>query len=428
MNYTAPRGTRDILPTESAVWQWIENQTIELCQKYGFHEIRTPIFEQTDLFQRAVGEATDIVSKEMYTFSDRGERSLTLRPEGTASIVRAYLQHQLAATEKISRLLYRGPMFRYERPQAGRYRQFYQLGFEILGAASALVDAEIISMGIDLLAKLGITDLTVSINSVGCDVCRPVIREQLRGFLQESLPQLCDDCRYRFEKNPLRILDCKNKTCQNYFSGLPSSTKILCQSCGEHFSSLITYLDLLKVNYAVDDFLVRGLDYYTKTVFEIRSNQLGAQNAICGGGRYDNLVHELGGQPTPAFGFAIGMDRLYMVLEQLNHIPTIKTDIIDFYFMTMGEKERQWACKIMHDLRNNGLSCDINYDIASIKTLFRDAERKKALFAIIIGEDELDKQAISVKNMKTREQYNIHAENMIIELIKLRKEINQVPI
>jgi histidyl-tRNA synthetase len=421
MKFAIPRGTRDILPEETAVWRKITDDAIKLFDTHNFKEIITPSFELTELFTRAVGEATDIVEKEMYTFEDKGGRSLTLRPEGTASVVRSYLQHGFASKEKITKLFYRGPMFRYERPQAGRYRQFFQMGLEAIGSMSAVIDAEVISIGVALLEKLGIHDCKVSINSVGCTVCRPVIREQLRSFLQVSLPHLCDNCKSRFQKNPLRILDCKKKTCKTYFSGMPQSSEVLCGECGDHYSSLLNYLDLNNITYEQDSNLVRGLDYYTKTVFELKSDLLGAQNAICGGGRYDNLIQELGGNNTPAVGLAFGMDRVFMVLKELGLVNDVNNRL-DIYVISLGEKEQQAAFELIYKLRKENLNCTMNYDEASLKSGLKEANRKKARYSIIIGEDELENKTVILKNMQNGGQETVGHKNQVKNIAKYLKD------
>ena len=406
MKYTAPRGTRDILAEEMTLWNLVRQTASRILQQYQYEEISTPIFEQTDLFVRGIGKLTDVVEKEMYTFEDKKGRSLTLRPEGTASIVRAYLENNLGQ-KGLQKLYYQGPMFRYERPQAGRYRQFEQIGVEVIGTQAPIVDAEVINVGVKICQALGLDNLSVAINSVGCTVCRPVIREQLKSFINSSLKNLCEDCNRRYEKNPLRILDCKNTKCQQYFAGMPRSMDVLCQECADHFNSVIEYLEVAKISYNINPNLVRGLDYYTKTAFEIRSEQLGAQNSICGGGRYDELVHELGGPKTPAFGFAFGLERVVMLLTQVGIKPE-KTDLQPVvYFVTMGEiaKRKAFACRIR--LSDLGIRADIDLVPRSFKAQFKVAHDSGAKFVCILGEDEMEKGTCQLKDMASGEQIEI---------------------
>ena len=310
MSITAPRGTQDILPDRSGDWQNLEKKIREICVLYGFGEVRTPIFESTELFQRGIGETTDVVSKEMYTFADRGGRSMTLRPENTASVVRAFLEHKLYAERKVHKFYYMGPMFRHDRPQAGRYRQFNQFGVEEIGSRDPAVDAEIIAMAFQLFRELGLTDLVLHLNSVGCPACRPVYRQKLLDFFADKHDSLCEDCRARLDKNPLRVLDCKEDGERMITAGVPLITDCLCEECKDHFHKVQSYLTAAGIEFELDPRLVRGLDYYTKTAFEIMYAPLGAQSTICGGGRYDGLIEEVGGPSTPGIGFAVGMERL----------------------------------------------------------------------------------------------------------------------
>jgi len=403
MKYTAPRGTRDILPPETGLWATVKQVIGQTLNDFGYSEIKTPLFEQTDLFVRGIGLLTDIVAKEMYTFQDKKGRSLTLRPEGTAPIVRAYLENNLNRAG-LQKLYYQGPMFRYERPQAGRYRQFEQVGVEVLGSQSPIVDADVIMLGVKICEKLGLQSLTVAINSVGCTVCRPVIREQLKSFIVSSLNYLCEDCQQRYEKNPLRILDCKKERCQKYFAGLPSSVGVLCHECADHFSTVLEYLDSVNIAYSIDSFLVRGLDYYTKTAFEIRSDKLGAQNAVCGGGRYDELIKELGGPKTPAFGLAFGLERLLMVMKQQGVLPVLADRAPLVYFVAMGEPARRKAFACRSQCHEQGLRADIDLEDRSFKAQLKRANTVKARYACIIGEEELEQGVCQLKNMESGEQ------------------------
>jgi histidyl-tRNA synthetase len=377
-----------------------------VLDNHGYHEISTPIFEQTELFIRGIGQLTDIVEKEMYTFQDKKGRSLTLRPEGTAPVVRSYLENNLGR-EGLQKLYYKGPMFRYERPQAGRYRQFEQIGVELIGSQAPIADAEVITIGTTICEQLGIQDLTVAINSVGCAVCRPVIREQLKTFIVSSLKHLCEDCNRRYSSNPLRILDCKKEHCQTYFAGLPSSISVLCHECADHLSSVLEFLDSAQVKYHVDPFLVRGLDYYTKTAFEIRSDKLGAQNAICGGGRYDELIKELGGQKTPAFGFAFGVERMLMVLKQQEVQPAVRSTAPFVYFVSIGNVAARKAFLFRNKLCSLGIRADIDLENRSLKAQFKKADALKATYVCVIGEEEIAKNQCLLKNMATGKQEQV---------------------
>lgn len=418
MKYNSPRGTRDLLPVESVIFRKTVDKILHIFKLFNYQEITTPIFESSGLFERAVGETTDIVEKEMYTFKDKGDRLLTLRPEGTASIVRAYLEH-LSEFQKqqVTKLTYVGPMFRYERPQTGRYRQFYQIGVEAIGSISPLVDVETMLMGIHALASLGIGNAEIAINSVGCDVCRPVIREQLKEFVGSIVNDLCPDCQNRYENNPLRILDCKEPKCQTYFMGMPSMSKALCKECNDHFITVLDQLDENNIPFVVDPNLVRGLDYYTKTVFEIRSSLLGAQNAICGGGRYDNLIGELGGRKTPAFGFAIGLDRLIMVLEQLKLLPETDLDI-DVFCIGIETEAQNKVFQIMNTLRKNDIKCEYYFKRNSIGDGIKQGLLFKAKFAIILGEEELENKTITLKDLTNKRQSSFNNIEEVIRAIK----------
>jgi len=416
MKYTSARGTRDILPDESGVWRKFIKRITEILINFGYEEIQTPIFEQVELFQRAVGDTTDIIEKEMYVFKDKGDRNLALRPEGTASIVRAYLQNMnYFQKRKLNKLFYCGPMFRYERPQTGRYRQFHQIGVEAIGSQSPYLDVETMIMGVQIFTELGLPDVSIAVHSVGCDVCRPVIRERIKSFVESILPNLCEDCKSRFHKNPLRILDCKNHSCQNFFMGMPEMVSALCKECNDHFLSVINCLEENGVNHTVDNHLVRGLDYYTKTVFEIRSNLLGAQNAICGGGRYDNLIHELGGRKTPAFGFAIGLDRLYIVLNELGLTKSVE-GLLKFMIIGLGNKGLDQAFSLAIKLRRENIATELFMKDGSINEGLKEALLVKARYAVIIGEDETEGNFFTVKDLRGKKQFKIFSVNELITL------------
>ncbi len=411
MKYPLSRGTKDILPEEMPFWHYIETASRSLFDLYNYQEIRTPIFEVTDLFERGIGNSTDIVEKEMYTFTDKGDRRLTLRPEGTAPIVRAYIHNGLYKKEKTSKLYYCGPMFRYERPQAGRFRQFHQIGVENLGNAHPFSDAEVISLGVHLFDELGLSGLSVSVNSVGCPVCRPVIEERLKQFIGGSLPFLCEDCQRRFHTKPLRILDCKKPTCKTYFSAMPNIQDSHCHECRDHFNSVIEYIDSLGIPFKIDTQLVRGLDYYTRTTFEIVSDQLGAQNTICGGGRYDGLVDQIGGPPTPAVGFAFGVERAVMVLKELSDLIKKKDPLI--FVAPLGFAQQTRCFYLVDELRRAGLKCEMDYSKSDIKSQLKQANKLQTEFTLIYGESEAEKNTILVKHMVEGKQVEIPWENIV---------------
>ena len=413
--FQVPRGTKDIMPDEVGLWQHIEETAMRIFELYNYAEIRTPIFEQTELFTRSIGTTTDIVEKEMYTFNDRKGRSLTLRPEGTACVVRSFLEHNLDKTESLSKVFYRGPMFRYERPQAGRFRQFHQIGAECLGSRNPMLDAELISLGIHLFDDIGLSDLTVKVNSVGCQVCRPVIREQLREFLGDHLNKLCDDCKRRFDKNPLRILDCKKPECQKYTAGVPALT--ICQDCGDHFNAVQEYLDAMDITFTVDSHLVRGLEYYTKTAFEIISPDLGAQNAICGGGRYDKLVESMGGSDIPAVGFAFGIERAVMILQHLN-LKGKTYETLSLYIAPQGHLATTQAMSIMDDLRRAGIRVDVDTAERSLKSQLKAANKLNATYVLIIGETEAEDQIGQLKNMQSGQQETLPLNAVVAKLLE----------
>ncbi len=400
---TRPRGTNDFLPQETEKWQLVEKILREICAEFDYHEIRIPIFEHTELFQRGVGETTDIVEKEMYTFEDRGKRSITLRPEGTASTVRAYLEHKMSALPQPVKLYYMGPMFRYERPQAGRYRQFHQFGVEVFGSSDPGIDAEVIGLAMVFYQRLGLTGLEVRLNSVGCPKCRPTHRQLLQEFLKQDLEHLCPDCQGRFNRNPLRILDCKNPQCQKITTDAPTVLSSLCSECADHFTSVKEYLEMAGVKYQIDDRMVRGLDYYTKTAFEIIVQEIGAQSAICGGGRYDGLVESLGGPPTPGVGFALGLERIFPTLASQG-IELSSRKMLDVYLVAIEEKGHKKAFQLLMNLRKMGIKAEKDYMNRSMKAQMKAANRFNVKYVLILGEDELARDVIMVRNMETSEQ------------------------
>ncbi|MDD3236962.1 MAG: histidine--tRNA ligase [Candidatus Gastranaerophilales bacterium] len=400
MAIKAQKGTKDILPSEIATWQKIENAAFEVFTQANCKEIRTPIFEATELFERGVGDTTDIVNKEMYTF-EKSARSLTLRPENTAGVVRAYLEHSMTRESAPIKLWYKGPMFRYERPQAGRQRQFHQIGMEMFGIQDASADAESISLATKFLNKLGLNDLTVEINSLGCNKCRAEYKEKLINSMAPYIEEMCEDCKSRYEKNPLRILDCKNEHCISLMTENKLQEQVskinLCDECSTHYEELKKHLNALKIKYVENSFLVRGLDYYTKTVFEIKSNNLGSQNAVCGGGRYDGLVETLGGPHTPAVGWAMGVERLNALIEQ------VEPQKIDYFVVSTDITE---ALKLTNELRNNNYSADFDYSKRKFAKQLEKAS-KIANNAIILGEDEITNNTLTIKDLSTGEQNKI---------------------
>ncbi|MFH1362457.1 MAG: histidine--tRNA ligase, partial [bacterium] len=357
MKYSAARGTKDILPQDVALWQKLEETCRKIFALYNYSEIRTPIFESTELFARSIGKTTDIVSKEMYEFKDKKGRSLTLRPEETAPVVRASLENNLISPDSVTKLYYIGPMFRYERPQAGRQRQFHQAGIEVFGSSDPSLDAEVILLNLELFKGLGIKELEVNLNSVGCPACRPNYQKLLKEHFKENIKKMCQDCQTRFEHNPLRILDCKNLNCQQTIEAAPASINTLCDECLDHFNGLLKYLKLAKVAFKINNRLVRGLDYYTKTTFEIVSGKLGAQNAVCGGGRYDNLVQQLGGKSIPAVGFAVGLERIIELIKNDKLCAEGASAFggkISLYIATLGEQARGIGFDLLAKLRQDG--------------------------------------------------------------------------
>ncbi len=400
------KGTKDILPQEIDMWHFVEKKADEVFSQYGFKEIRTPIIEVTELFSRGVGDTTDIVNKEMYTF-EKSERSITLRPENTAGVVRSYIENGMSRLSAPVKLWYHGPMFRYERPQAGRQRQFHQVGVEMFGIKQPTADAEVILTAVNFLKSLGLNDLEVEINSLGCPKCREEFKSKLKSVLKPYLSELCEDCQNRYEKNPLRLLDCKVGSCQEIFEK-PEIQEIIhsdfiCDECAEHYTELKLYLDRMGVKYVENKLLVRGLDYYNRTVFEIKSNNLGSQNAVAGGGRYDSLVNQLGGEPTPAIGFAMGMERLISLL------PKKEPQKLDGYIVSNFTTD---AFIFAEELRHHGLKIEI--DLTNKKfTKQLEKASKVAKYAFILGEDEILKHQVSIKNLEKGTQITVDRANCI---------------
>jgi histidyl-tRNA synthetase len=367
MKYKTLKGLQDILPPEISIWQKIETKARDIFKNYGYQEIRLPIMEATDIFVRSIGETSDIVEKEMYTFQDKGGRSVTLRPEGTAPFVRAYVEHHLYNNPSPQKFYYMGPMFRYERPQAFRYRQFYQIGAEALGTDDHKLDAEIISMLSVILKSIGLRGLNFEITSIGCRICRPDYKAALKGYLKDKISKFCSDCQRRYELNPLRILDCKVPSCIDSRKGSPPVIDILCSECMDHFSSLKNQLDILEIPYTINPNLVRGLDYYTKTAFEVSSESLGSQKAVAAGGRYDSMVEEFGGPVTPGIGFAMGMERIIPLIKDLDK----EDEGPDLFICPLGDEASEKALLLAEQLRAEGLWVETNYDNASLRSQMR---------------------------------------------------------
>ena len=418
MSLNAPRGTNDILPPLSSKWKYILNKAENLMERYNYREIKTPIFEYTSLFQRGIGEATDIVEKEMYTFEDKGGRSITLRPEGTASVMRSFMENKIYGRAQPTKYYYFGPMFRYERPQSGRYRQFYQFGAEALGSNDPGLDAEMISMGLNLMEDLGLEKLETIVNSIGCPECRPDYIKKLKKYLTKHKNKLCSDCKKRLKTNPLRVLDCKNESCSKVVRDAPKISNYLCTDCKNHFEKVKKYLDHLEINYKVDPKLVRGLDYYTNTAFEIKYKGLGAQNTVFAGGRYNGLAEEIGGREVPGIGFALGMERLVLTLQK-EEIELPIDNSIDLFITTIGDKAKQKGFELLSELRKAGLKADIDYMDRSVGSQMKAADRLNAKYTIIIGGDELNSGIATVRNMNSGEEIEVKLANLIDEMDEL---------
>lgn len=403
----AARGTKDIFGEDAVKYTYISKVAQDIFESYGYTFIKTPIFEETDLFKRGIGEGTDVVEKEMYTFVDRGGRSLTLRPENTASIVRAYLENGIYGKEDVTKVYYNGSMFRYERPQAGRQREFNQIGVEVLGESSPILDAEVIAMSYSLLEKLGITDLELHINSVGTNASRTKYREKLLDFLHPIKEELCEDCRMRMEKNPLRVLDCKVDKCKELTKEAPSIIDSLTEEEREHYETLKKYLEIFGIKYVEDSRLVRGLDYYSSTVYEIVTNKLGAQGTVLGGGRYDNLLKQLGDKDIPAFGFAAGVERVMLLVEDY---PKNNPDV---YVAWLGDTTQEAGLKIANTLRDKKIKTFVDFNSKGMKSHMKKADKLGVKYCIIIGEDEVNKNVVVLKNFEDRTQEEMSLEKAI---------------
>lgn len=417
---TSPRGTADIYGDNLNNWLKLEGIIREICRTYGYQEIRTPIFEHTELFERGIGDTTDIVEKEMYTFIDRGDRSITLRPEGTAPVVRAFLEHRMDQGPLPVKLFYFGPMFRYERPQAGRYRQFHQFGLEVLGSDDPLLDVETILLPIELYKACGLEGFVVELNSIGCPECRTRYRDDLKEFIRPHLQDMCNSCQSRFERNPMRLLDCKREGCRKVLADAPVILDYLCEACADHFAQVRAYLDALKVTYELNPKLVRGFDYYTRTVFEVTYAGLGAQNAIGAGGRYDGLVEEVGGKHTPAVGFAVGVERLLLALESEGGF-TAEPPRPDVYVVQFGGQTKVKAAQLINELRSAGMQAELDYMDRSVKAQFKSANRINAKWVLILGEEELAAGKVKLRNMDDGTEELIDLSN-IIQHMQSREE------
>lgn len=398
----APKGTKDLIPSESYKWHYVENLFGETCREFNYKETRIPTFEHTELFERGVGDTTDVVEKQMYTFMDKGNRSITLRPEGTASVVRSFLQNSLYAEAMPCKMYYNIPCFRYEQTQHGRLREFHQFGVEVFGAAMPTVDAEVISLALTFLDRAGLKDLAVHINSIGCKECRRKYNEALREYFRPKLDELCGTCQSRFDRNPLRILDCKSPICQDLGKDAPKLLDYICDDCRDHFDKFKAALDGMEIEYTIDQGIVRGLDYYSKTVFEIISGGM----TVCGGGRYDGLVEELGGDPAPAVGFGLGIERLLLRLEETGfEIP--KEAPVDLYIAPLGDRANVYSMKLAYDLRKQGLSIETDHVGRGLKAQMKYANKIGAEYTLVLGDNEIDNEKANLKNMETGEQSEV---------------------
>ena len=407
MEVQAPKGTKDMLPQDAYKWHFVENKFREIAKFYGMREIRTPMFEHTDLFLRGVGDTTDIVQKEMYTFNDKGNRSITLKPEGTAPVVRAFIENRLFNEAQPTKLYYAIPCFRYENVQKGRLRQFHQFGTEVFGSKEPSMDAEVIAFAMEFLKSLGLKSLSLNINNLGCPNCRPKYNEALKKFLEENYDDLCGLCQSRFEKNPMRILDCKNKNCGEITKNAPIILDYMCEECDTHFTEVKKYLDALNIPYTVDPGIVRGLDYYTKTIFEILNDDF----TVCGGGRYDRLIEQLGGPEMPAVGFGLGIERLLLTLQN-EGIEIPNEGLYDLYIGARGEDGKLASFKLTNALRTRGIKTEINHMGRSLKAEMKYANKIGAKFTVVLGDDELQTGNAKLKRMSDGEQFEVNLNNI----------------
>ena len=407
MEVQAPKGTKDMLPQDAYKWHFVENKFREIAKFYGMREIRAPMFEHTDLFLRGVGDTTDIVQKEMYTFNDKGNRSITLKPEGTSPVVRAFIENRLFNEAQPTKLYYAIPCFRYENVQKGRLRQFHQFGTEVFGSKEPSMDAEVIAFAMEFLKSLGLKSLSLNINNLGCPNCRPKYNEALKKFLEENYDDLCGLCQSRFDKNPMRILDCKNKNCGEITKNAPIILDYMCEECDSHFAEVKKYLDILNIPYTVDPGIVRGLDYYTKTIFEILNDDF----TVCGGGRYDRLIEQLGGPEMPAVGFALGIERLLLTLKN-EGIEIPSEGLYDLYVGARGEEGKLASFKLANTLRTRGIKTEINHMGRSLKAEMKYANKIGAKFTVVLGDDELQTGNAKLKRMSDGEQFEVNLNNI----------------
>ena len=412
MAMKAPKGTRDMLPQDAYRWQYIEEEWAKICSEYGFKEIRTPVFESTDLFNRGVGDTTDIVQKEMYTFEDMGGRSITLKPEGTSPAVRAFIESNLYAETQPTKIFYDTPCYRYEKPQAGRLREFHQFGIENFGTPSMMADAEIIALGYDFLQRMGIEDIELHISSVGCRKCRPVYRKVLQDFLRPKYDCLCETCKSRFDKNPMRILDCKSPEDKEAVKDAPMMIDYMCEDCRKDFEELKSYLDAMGIDYVVDPSIVRGLDYYTKTAFEFITTKIGAQGTVCGGGRYDHLIEEVGGPDMPGVGFGLGKERLLLLMDACGH-DFGAAPAPQIFLAWIGDDAKLYALKLLHELRGKGVRAEMDTKERNLKGQMKYANKLGAAYTAVIGSDEVESGEITLKNMSTSEQTKVRREDLV---------------
>lgn len=413
----APKGTKDLLPGQVHKWHYVEGRFADICRRYGFKEIRTPMFEHTEVFARGIGDTTDVVQKEMYTFNDHGNRSITLKPEGTSGAVRAFIEHKQYAEVQPTKYYYNTDCFRYEKPQSGRLRHFHQFGIEVFGTPNMMADAEVICLAHDFLTDLGITEIELRINSVGCPECRKKYREALKAYLLPHYEDLCGTCKERFERNPMRIIDCKSEICQAIVKDAPRMIDYLCDDCRNAFEDLKSNLTAMGIDFTIDPNIVRGLDYYTKTAFEFVTTKIGAQGTVCGGGRYDHLVEELGGPPIPGVGFGLGIERLLLLMEANNaYFP--EENRVDAFIAVMGDAAKAFGLKLARELRAKGITAEMDTLARNIKGQFKYADRLNARYTLVIGDNELEKGVVSLKDMVKSEQREIKIEDIYKEITK----------
>jgi len=419
--FQSPKGIKDVLPDEQPYWLLIEEKINKIVRAYGYERLILPVFEETGLYARGVGQGTDIVEKEMYTFEDKGGNSITLRPEFTAGVMRAYLQHGMASLPKPVKLWSFGPVFRYERPQAGRFRQHTQFNVEALGEQDPALDFEVMSIAFQLYEELGFKDLSFQINSIGCPRCRPNYLDKLKEYYKEHIDEVCDDCKRRIETNPLRVLDCKREQCQLVIKNAPPISQHLCSECKEHFDTLRSYLDNAGRPYQINHRLVRGLDYYTKTVFEVWAQGIGAQNAVCGGGRYDGLSEAIGGPPTPGVGFASGIERIVLTLQAQDNLE-LKPQKPVAFFAIQSSKAKLWVVKTVSDLRGELVPVVMAFGSRSLKAQLREANKRSVRFTVIIGDEEFEKKKVQVKVMDEQKTLEIPFDDIVTFLMKYKKD------